>query len=192
MKQVWKTINGYEGLYQVNNLGQIKSLNFGRTGKQGLLKTTINKHGYECVHLSKNKGDQILFVHVLVAKAFIDNPNPSIKTQVNHIDGNKLNNHLDNLEWVSPKENTNHAIKNGLRERMPIRNPKGKSNKFSKTIGQYSKQGDLIKVWFCISDAARFYRCNPCSIVNCAKGRKKSANGYVWKEYTYPNYPSHI
>jgi hypothetical protein len=109
--EIWKDIKGYESNYQISNLGRVKS-NY-RIKK---LKGSITKKGYLSYKLYHINGSKKSFQsHQLVAKAFIDNIDG--KTQVNHKDGNKLNNHVDNLEWVTCKENINHAIETGLRDK---------------------------------------------------------------------------
>ena len=106
--ELWRDIENYEGLYKVSNFGRVKSFHFGR---EKLLKAGVSNTGYVNVSLTKNKTKKNFNVHVLVAKAFI--PNPDGKREVNHIDGDKLNNCVDNLEWVTGSENTRHAIQNG-------------------------------------------------------------------------------
>ena len=192
MKEIFKDIEGFEGRYQISNYGRVKSLCFRGHNKIGFLTNSLNIYGYERVGLYKNGEKPSHLVHILVAKAFVHNPDPINKTQVNHIDGNKLNNHANNLEWVTPKENTQHAIKTGLREKMVIHNPKGEKNKFSKSIGQYDLQGNLLKIWNCISDASRYYNCATSPIINCAKGRIKTYIGYIWIESNSNIYPSKI
>lgn len=110
MNEVWKSIKGYEGLYEVSNLGKVRST-------QKTLKPTEHngKQSYLYVTLSKNGVTHKFFVHRLVADAFI--VNPENKKQVNHIDGNPQNNHVGNLEWVTNAENTLHAYKIGLNKR---------------------------------------------------------------------------
>jgi hypothetical protein len=103
---VWKPVVGYEGLYEVSIYGEIKSI---KTGK--LLKPRLST-GYAMVALWNNGLRKDLKIHRLVAIAYIKNP--MNKPQVNHIDGNKLNNELSNLEWVTNSENLKHAYKNGL------------------------------------------------------------------------------
>lgn len=177
MQEIWKDIAGYENLYQVSNLGNVISLF--RTNKPKTLKPTPSNCGYYKVQLYKNGHPQMFYVHRLVAEAFI--PNPNKKSQVNHIDGIKSNNCLTNLEWVSPSENQKHSISLGLRSSSPMVGKIGKLNHQSKPIMQFSKSGDLIKVWDCISDASRYFNCKPSNISNCASGRYKSSQGYVWK-----------
>lgn len=121
MEEIWKDIVGYEGSYSVSNLGIVKGLNRvvkysdGRTYRYGdkLLRLNINKrNGYCCVHLYKNQIRKAEKIHRLVAEAFIENP--LNLTDVNHIDGNKLNNRIDNLEWSSRSDNMKHGFKTGL------------------------------------------------------------------------------
>ena len=109
MKETWKDIAGYEGLYQISNLGNVRRMN-GPARKT--LAININRDGYETVHLSNGK-DKRFMVHRLVAQAFISNPGN--KPQVNHIDGDKTNNSTKNLEWVTPSENVKHAFSIGLK-----------------------------------------------------------------------------
>lgn len=110
MKEIWKDIEGYEGIYQVSNTGKVRSLDrkvWNYTKKGRILKMHNNGHGYYNVSLhSKEKNEKHVYIHILVAKAFI--PNPNNYEQVNHKDFNKLNNCVDNLEWVSRKQNVLH------------------------------------------------------------------------------------
>ena len=119
--KIWKDIPDYEGLYQVSNFGEVKSLPKIRNvfssnyiAKERILKPALNDSGYKIVVLTKNKKSKSLRVHRLVALAFI--PNLENKPQVNHKDGNKLNNHIDNLEWCTNSENEIHAYKLGLKK----------------------------------------------------------------------------
>lgn len=118
--EVWKDIENYPN-YQVSNLGNVKSKERYTKAKDNeiihrkefLLKQFTNKKGYKQVTLyDKNKKPKTMRVHKLVALCFI--PNPKNLTQINHIDGNKLNNNQNNLEWISNYDNMQHAIKNGL------------------------------------------------------------------------------
>lgn len=119
---IYKDIIGYEGLYQISSVGYVKSLNriaksrssnHWYTKAERILKHEVTKFGYARVQLVKDGVITRHLVHRLVAIAFI--PNSDNKLEVNHIDGNKLNNHVSNLEWVTPSENRIHAINTGLR-----------------------------------------------------------------------------
>jgi DNA-binding NarL/FixJ family response regulator len=109
MKEIWLPIPNYEGLYEISNLGRVRRLR----GKDGtILKPFIDTHGYLIVTLSKNSQKKLIRIHRLVALIFL--PNPENKAQVNHIDGNKFNNRIDNLEWSTKIENQRHAERMGL------------------------------------------------------------------------------
>jgi len=128
----WKDIPGFEGLYQISDYGRVKALErvlphktFGQWKiKEKILKPGINGNGennyntglgyYFVVLFDKNKKTHNMRIHRMVAKAFVNNPNKNVFTQVDHIDCNKLNNYYKNLEWVTPLENTRRALKNGL------------------------------------------------------------------------------
>jgi len=141
MKEEWRQVAGYEGLYMISNLGRVKSLprlvkrsiGGSYTTKERVLKggTTCykkRKTGYRFVILSKDNKSKNFYVHKLVAQAFITNNKN--KSQVNHIDGNKLNNTVTNLEWCTPLENSRHAIAHNLV-------PKGQDLSYSKlTLAQ--------------------------------------------------------
>lgn len=182
MKEIFKPIDEFNGRYLISNLGRVKSLNYIYPGNIGYLKPIQHHGGYQVVHLSKDGKIYNRMIHTLVAKAFI--PNPENKPIVNHIDGNKANNHVSNLEWVTYKENTAHAIRIGIHDPHENNVPKGRDNYHSKPVLQFTKDGQFVKRWECMSDAARHIGCNPCMIVNNASGRTKSAHGFVWK---YPN-----
>jgi hypothetical protein len=108
----WKDIQGYEGKYQISSFGRVRNIQ-----KGNFLNPSPNYKGYLRVNLWKNGGYKTKVVHRLVCKAFLDNPDN--KPQVNHIDGDKTNNKLQNLEWVTNDENKKHAVKLGLTARMP-------------------------------------------------------------------------
>ena len=133
--EIWKDIKGYEGKYQISNLGNVKSVyrkvNHRYRGKEKtrtiyekILKKAVNRFGYEYVCLTDKSKGKKLKVHRLVAEAFI--PNPLNKKTVNHIDGNKSNNCVDNLEWSTYLENQHHAIETGLWKPEFLRKPKRK------------------------------------------------------------------
>lgn len=138
--EIWKDVVGYEGLYQVSNMGRVKSIRF---DKEKMLKTWYDK-GYKYVELCVNRHRYKTGVHRLVALAFI--PNPLNKPEVNHKDRNRSNNHVENLEWVTQSENVADAYKKGVLPRATHQN-----QPFQKAIY------DLIqrKQYFSIRDAAR-------------------------------------
>lgn len=124
MEEIWKDIKGYEGIYQVSNLGRVKALEeTWYSGRNGYIKKTKPEHimkyrlakntGYCLLKLTKEGKEKHVLVHRLVAETFILNPNKL--PEVNHIDGNKENNCVENLEWVTAKENISHATRNKLR-----------------------------------------------------------------------------
>lgn len=145
MKEIWKEIINYENKYWVSNLGRIKSNYSG--GK--IISFQKNEDGYFKVSLYKKGKTKSFLVHRLVALHFI--PNPRGVNTINHIDGNKENNCVDNLEWCTQKENMIHAEKNGL-----LNHPFGANSGKSTSFFQFSTKGELIKHWGCINDCARF------------------------------------
>lgn len=106
MEEIWKDVIGYEGLYKISNLGNIKSFNYLNRQRIQVLKPRLSD--YNRVVLSNKKKTKTLLVHRIIAIAFL--PNPQNKKCVNHKDGNKLNNNLENLEWVTHKENSKHSF----------------------------------------------------------------------------------
>jgi hypothetical protein len=120
--EIWKDVVGYKGIYQVSNLGRVKSLEVKRftkannsfsTYKEKILNQSYTKDGYLKITFTVNKVKKTFLVHRLVATAFIENPNN--KPEVNHINGIKDDNSYKNLEWNTPVENVKHAYKNGLK-----------------------------------------------------------------------------
>lgn len=109
MLEIWKEIEGTKGFIEVSNMGRVRSL---LRGTPYVLKTQPDTKGYHRIRVTVEREKMCFKVHREVAKAFV--PNPYNLPQVNHIDGNKDNNAVTNLEWVSNKENSHHAIKNGL------------------------------------------------------------------------------
>lgn len=171
MKEVWKTIEGYEGLYEVSSLGRVRSLNYNRKSETKLL-SIANHNGYLRICLSKNNEKTNLFIHRLVAKTFI--PNPENKRQVNHIDGDKTNNNVNNLEWTTPSENIKHAINMGL---LPKLLPYKRKYK----VIQYDLNGNIIKIWDSAKEVKKALNISNSQISKCAKGRLKTVHNYIWR-----------
>ena len=164
MEEEWKPIKGYEGLYEVSNMGRVKSLHY---GKERIMKTPDDLAGYKRVRLTKQTIKQKR-VHRLVAEAFI--PNPMNLPVVNHLDGDKYNNCVSNLEWCTKKENTNHAIKTGLMK--PTTNPK--------PIMVY-EGGKFIDTFKSIGECANKLNCDKGHISDVIHGRIKTHHGFSFK-----------
>lgn len=164
--EIWKDIEGYNGKYQVSNLGRVKSLNYLRTGNERILKPGKDKYGYLQLILCNEGKQKRFFVHRLVASAFIENPNNL--SFINHKDENPLNNNVDNLEWCTPKYNSNFGTRN---ERM----------------GANQKNRKLIKcietgiVYNSIHHAGRETGVSYYNISRCCNGKYKTAGKFHWE-----------
>lgn len=168
VSEIWKDIPEYKGLYQISNLGNVRSLSRIVKGyKSNYListrnkKKTINSVGYEIVGLWKNNIQNIALIHRLVANAFIENPNNY--PEINHIDGNKANNDISNLEWCSGSMNVQHAYNTGLSSR----------NKPVECV-------ETGRVFRSQSEAARVMNVCQAAIGHAVRNGTKSC-GYHWK-----------
>ena len=173
-----KDIQGYEGLYTITEDGEVLSL----YGKGRILKQTKStaRNGvyYMKVELYKDLKYKGFRVHRLVAEAFI--PNPENKPQVNHKDGNTLNNHISNLEWNTNSENNLHAYRELGRKAVGL-GEFGKDNKTYKKIGMYSLDGELLRTFYGTQEAARETGCHQSAISQVANGKRNYTGGFKWK-----------
>lgn len=169
--EIWKDVNGYEGLYQVSSLGNVKSVRNDR-----VLKPCIHKLGYASVMLYKNNRPKRYNIHRLVATAFLDNNNHY--DLVNHIDENKSNNKVDNLEWCSREYNMRFGT---ARRRMSEK--RGHEARNKKSVLQIDDTGTVIKVFESITQAAREIGTSRTSISQSCNRRKK-VNNFYWSYST--------
>lgn len=179
MVEEWKDISGYEGYYQVSNLGNVKSLdrtilqNNGVTinpkGKQ--LKQHLNHKGYPEVNLTRGGKAKGFRIHRLVAIAFI--PNTDNKPEVNHINCIKTDNSVDNLEWVTGVENIRHAFQNGLIDRTKM------DIKTKLEVEKYCLSGELIETYESVAEAARKNNICHASVSYCCHGKRFRRGKFV-------------
>lgn len=184
----WKDVLGFEGVYQVNNIGQVYSCH---TTK--ILNAYKSNDGYMRVNLSFRGKAKIKMVHILVAEAFISNPN--LLPVVNHKDGNKTNPRVENLEWVTFSENSKHAFYTGLSKisdkakNKASKNARANGSKTtSKPIIQYSIDGIKIAEYESIKAACRATGANDGYVSKVCKRIKYTAAGYVWRYKDDPNF----
>lgn len=182
----WKDIAGYEGLYQISDYGRVKSLarkTNNQYGIEQIMKITPNKKsGYSCLHFSVNGVHCRCLVHILVAKAFVPNPNhkPFVLHKKAVSDGGS--NHYSNLYWGTQKEN----MRDRKNENKYTVSPEQIDNiitRQSKPINQYDLMGNYIKTWNSSVEASRCLNIDPSSILKVCKKHKKSAGGYLWETY---------
>lgn len=168
MEELWRDVNGYEGLYQISNLGRVKSLkrkNKYKHNEEIIMKELFDGN-YLFIRLSKNSKKKNFLIHRLVAEAFIKEIKG--KEYVNHKNGIKTDNRVENLEWVTASENTIHAIKNGLK-RLP-----------NKKIIQIDNN-KIVKHWNSIKEASETLGINRANIGACCRNERKRAGNYIWK-----------
>lgn len=178
---IWKDIKGFEGLYKVSDTGLVLSLGKGLStnpmhNKEKIMKTQIKKSGYEYIKLSKDGIYSYHRVHRLVADNFIENKEN--KPQVNHIDGDKLNNNVSNLEWNTSKENIQHSFRTGLQV-----NKKGSENSCSKGVIQLTTNDEVVRIWGSLREITNETGFNRTGIIGCCKEKDKynTAYGYKWR-----------
>ncbi len=179
MKEEWKAVDGYNGLYCVSNTGKVKSMKWNHSDKEKEMKQ-YDQGGYKLVGIRRNGTHHNYLVHRLVATAFV--PNPRNLYDVNHIDGNKSNNCADNLEWVTKSENIRHAIRMGLRP--PIcknEHKKGDASPICKKILQYTKDFEFIKCWNSVYEIEEKLGYKKSCIHRCCRGERKTYMGYIWR-----------
>ena len=180
--EIWKDIENYEGLYQVSNLGRVRSLERDVYYSNGavhhidekILAPALNRGGYSQINLHKNGKIKREYVHLLVAMAFI--PNPENKSQINHKDEVKNNNVVENLEWCEASYNINYGtrIARAVQNRMY---PKFGNHPNAKPVFCV----ELNKKFDCIRRAEEELGVNINCIVGACKGRQKTAGGFHWR-----------
>lgn len=198
MKELWKSIDGYI-IYEASDLGFVRSIpryvtmlnGVVRFNKGRVLKIQTDKYGYSTVPVFANNKKSTKTVHRLIAKTFI--PNPENKPWVNHINGIKTDNRVENLEWATPSEDSIHAFKIGLRKAPQFWLGKlGKENPNSKVVIQYTMDGEFVAEYAGTLEANRKTGINDRDIASMASNRprkgsngkyyyRKSAGGYIWK-----------
>lgn len=185
MEEIWKDIKDYEDIYQVSNLGNVKSKTRVVNRKyQGQIipqivygqemSFVIHKKGYLRVWLAKNGKRKSYMVHRLVAEAFI--PNVDNKPEVNHIDGNKQNNSVDNLEWVTGSENVVHSF-----EVLKRKHFLGKENWASKEVIQYNLNMNEVARYGSTYEAGKINSIQGKSIARCCRNERKTYKNFIWK-----------
>lgn len=175
----WKDIATYEGRYQISNIGRIKCIGRYRIGnsistkkrfyKEKILICGESIHGYYLANLHKDSKVEVFGVHRLVALHFI--PNPLYKKEVNHKNGNKLDNRVENLEFVTPSENSQHAYDTGLKT----------MDKFKKKVLMLSLDNKPLKKFDSQTEASRITGVVRTNIGKCCRGTRNTAGGYKWK-----------
>ena len=166
-KEIWKDITGYEGYYMVSNMGNVKSLNYRHTGKEGILKAGKDKDSYLQVNLWKDGKMKTYKVHQLVAQAFLSNPQGY--KELNHRDEDKTNNCVENLEWCTSQYNKNYGTRNNR-----------VAEKLSKPVIAIDKITGLIVEFPSAHEAERKLGINNGNIIRCCQGKLNSCGGFYW------------
>ena len=184
-QEIWKDIIWYEGMYQVSDLGRVKSFKF---WKEKILKGHIRNSWYITVDLCKDSKYIHHSVHRLVFIAFIKNK--ECKEQVNHINWIKTYNRVENLEWNTRSENWLHAYRTWLSKITDNHHFRknhidkwrfGSNSRFAKKVYQYTKNMELIKIWFSIIEIEQELWFTKTNISACCNGRLKTSWGFIWR-----------
>ena len=178
---LWKAIAGYEGYYEVSDTGCVRSVNRTIHARNGCVRRLRGRsmslthtkakdgNGYMVVNLRRDGTSKVSLVHILVATAFI--PNPNKLPMVNHIDGDKTNNSVSNLEWSTYSDNNIHALYNNLRK------PKGTP------VMQITEDGDIVNVFNSATEAERETGISARQILRCVNMKAFYAGGFSWEAY---------
>lgn len=202
MKEVWKPIEGYEGYFEISNFGRVKSVeryvkqgNSVRHVKEGFKKLHIGAYGYPSVTLCKEGKSKDVPIHRLLAKAFI--PNPEGKTAIDHINTIRTDYRLENLRWVTPKENSNneltlqHCRNNTYSEESKRKGLETRKERRTatapKAVFQYTKTGEFIQEFYSMSEAERITGIDHYSISKVLDDNTQSAGGYLWTSHLVDN-----
>ena len=182
MNELWKDVQGYEGLYQVSNLGRVRKLNY--RNKPGNIKALVpktNNSGRLWFDLWKDGKNKPMLAHRLVAMMFI--PNPDNLPEINHIDENPKNNDVRNLEWCTGEENRRKYYENHPNQtKRPVRNYSDKyKNRQAMPVAQLTKDGSTVRFWKNTTEIRHEMGWNDSSIIRCCEGERKSAYGYIWR-----------
>ena len=190
-EELWRPVVGYEGLYEVSDWGRVKSLNYRRTGKEGILKSWPDDEGYLQVNLFKKGKRETNKVHIFVMRAF--NGECPEGYEVDHIDWNPENNMLDNLSYQpkgvnrarkSPEWQRNVSEANKKKSQDPEyrkKHAEGCRKAFCKPVDQFTLDGAFVKRWSSASEAVREIGGSAGHISECCKGKCKSSGGFIWR-----------
>lgn len=193
--EVWKDIEGYEGHYQISNLGDVKSLGFRNQKIEKILTQRTNNQGYRVVGLNKKGKTKLVLVHRLVALAFIDNPNNC--PIVNHKDENPLNNNADNLEWCTYSYNRTYSMNMHPERRVELveklmeyspRTKKGVPHKYNNKVAIFDDSNDIIRIYENAATAAKTLGLQACNVTEVCKanqtrqiGKKRRTGGHIFE-----------